>query len=98
MAAIDGALARAQGDYERAQAEGDRHQIASARRELRYWSARHATAEIVAPPKDADKVHFGTKVTVVRSDGRRQSFRIVGEDEADPHGARYRMLPRSRVH
>jgi transcription elongation GreA/GreB family factor len=84
MAAIDVALARAEGDYVRAQAGGDHHQIASARRELRYWSARRSTAEIVAPPKDADKVHFGSRVTVIRADERRQSFRIVGKDEADP--------------
>jgi transcription elongation GreA/GreB family factor len=64
MQVIDVALARAQGDYVRAQAEGDRHQIA-ARRELRYWSARHSTAEIAAPPKDADKVQFGSRVTIV---------------------------------
>jgi transcription elongation GreA/GreB family factor len=28
-------------------------------------------------------VHFGSTVTIER-DGRRQTFRIVGEDEADP--------------
>lgn len=29
------------------------------------------------------KVQFGCTVTVDREDGRRQTFRIVGEDEAD---------------
>jgi len=29
-------------------------------------------------------VHFGSTVTLTRDDGRRQVFRIVGEDEADP--------------
>jgi transcription elongation GreA/GreB family factor len=30
---------------------------------------------------------FGTAVTLRREDGREQTFRIVGEDEADPaHG------------
>jgi transcription elongation GreA/GreB family factor len=29
-------------------------------------------------------VAFGHKVTFRRDDGRRQAFRIVGEDEADP--------------
>jgi transcription elongation GreA/GreB family factor len=29
-------------------------------------------------------VRFGATVTVLRGDGRRQTFRIVGEDEADP--------------
>ena len=29
-------------------------------------------------------MHFGSTVTIEREDGRRQTFRIVGEDEADP--------------
>lgn len=84
LAAIDAALARAHNEYAQAQAGRDRHQIAIAGRDLRYWSARRSTAEIVAPPTDTDKVHFGSRVTIIRDDGRRQSFRIVGEDEADP--------------
>ena len=36
------------------------------------------------PPSDADTVHFGSTVTLDRDDGRHQTFRIVGEDEADP--------------
>ena len=36
------------------------------------------------PPADCDSVRFGCKVTIERDDGRRQTFRIVGEDEADP--------------
>ena len=31
------------------------------------------------------QVHFGSEVSVVDEDGRRQCFVIVGEDEADPH-------------
>ena len=30
------------------------------------------------------KVHFGSTVLIEREDGRRQRWRIVGEDEADP--------------
>ena len=33
----------------------------------------------VGPP-----IGFGTTVTLRRDDGREQTFRIVGEDEADP--------------
>jgi transcription elongation GreA/GreB family factor len=33
---------------------------------------------------DTVVVVFGTQVTILRDDGRRQTFRIVGEDEADP--------------
>jgi transcription elongation GreA/GreB family factor len=32
-------------------------------------------------------VRFGSTVTIEREDGRRQTYRIVGEDEAEPsHG------------
>ncbi|MBI3676692.1 MAG: GreA/GreB family elongation factor [Proteobacteria bacterium] len=54
-------------------------------RDLRYWQVQKASAEIV-PPSHEDAVAFGSRVTVVRG-GREQTFRIVGEDEADPaHG------------
>jgi transcription elongation GreA/GreB family factor len=38
----------------------------------------------VEPAADKSKVYFGATVTVRRDDGRAQTFRIVGEDEADP--------------
>jgi transcription elongation GreA/GreB family factor len=39
---------------------------------------------VVETPHDAAKVQFGSTVTILREDGRRQTYRIVGEDEADP--------------
>jgi len=51
-------------------------------RDLRYWTLRKASAEIV-PPSSGDTVSFGSKVTIERK-GRQQTFRIVGVDEADP--------------
>jgi len=51
-------------------------------RDLRYWAVRRASAEVV-PPQNGDKVAFGAKVTF-RRNGRDQSMRIVGMDEADP--------------
>jgi len=40
---------------------------------------------VVAPePEDNSVVRFGHTVTILRSDGRQQTFRIIGEDEADP--------------
>ena len=53
-------------------------------RDLRYWTARRSNAELVPPPKDKTKVAFGSRVTIERDDGRKQTFRIVGLDEADP--------------
>jgi transcription elongation GreA/GreB family factor len=47
-------------------------------------SARRATARVVPAPADHSEVRFGTSVTIIRDDGREQTFRVVGEDEADP--------------
>jgi transcription elongation GreA/GreB family factor len=84
MAQIEDALAAARSAYASAQASDDRASLAAAARELRYWSARRATARIVPASDDATEVRFGATVTIVRDDGREQTFRIVGEDEADP--------------
>ena len=50
-------------------------------RDLRYWTVRKANAEVVQPSSDG-KVGFGSTVTIERN-GRKQTFRIVGVDEAD---------------
>jgi len=50
-------------------------------RDLRYWEIRKSTAEVVTPTTDGT-VGFGSSVTIERQ-GRQQSFRIVGIDEAD---------------
>jgi len=84
LALIEQALARAEKDYAAAQAAADRDALGSSGRDLHYWQQRRASAELIAPPLDTDTVHFGLKVTIARDDGRRQSWRIVGEDEADP--------------
>ncbi len=84
MTQIEAALGAARDAHAAAQAADDRAGVASAARELRYWSARRATARIVAKPGDSSQVRFGSTVTIVRDDGREQTFRIVGEDEADP--------------
>ena len=51
-------------------------------RDLRYWTARKASAEIVPPSAETGIVGFGSRVTIARGP-RRQTFRIVGVDEAD---------------
>src|ERR1700716_2229888 len=84
LAQIQHALAAASKAYAAAQASADRAALAAAARDLRYWSARRATARVVPAPTDHSEVRFGTSVTIVRDDGREQTFRIVGEDEGDP--------------
>ena len=61
-----------------------RRAVAVASRDMRYFAERLRTAQLVPPPADFSVVTFGHRVTFRRGDGRRQAFRIVGEDEADP--------------
>lgn len=51
-------------------------------RDLRYWRARLATAQI-APVAAGDVVALGTRVAIEQG-GRIRTFTIVGHDEADP--------------
>ena len=88
LAAIEAALGEARAAYAAAQAAGgvstDRTAMARATRDLRYWSARRGSAQLTEPALQPDMVQFGRSVEIEREDGRRQTFRIVGEDEADP--------------
>jgi transcription elongation GreA/GreB family factor len=74
--------------YETAQKIEDvnerRRQAATPLRDARYFAARVRTAEVIPPPSSTDTVAFGSTVTFRRGDGRVQTYRIVGEDEADP--------------
>ncbi|MCA1457771.1 transcription elongation factor GreA [Bradyrhizobium sp. BRP22] len=98
LAQIEAAIATAQAALAAAQAQDDRSAIASASRDLRYWSARRASAHVVAEPDDDNQVRFGHAVAILRDDGRRQTFRIVGEDEADPaRGTVSRASPLARA-
>lgn len=88
LAQIDAELAAARAAYDTARSSdaisADRSAMASATRDLRYWSARRASAQLIeARPADGS-VAFGSIVTFEHADGRRQTYAIVGDDEADP--------------
>jgi transcription elongation GreA/GreB family factor len=53
-------------------------------RDARYFAERVRTAQVIAQPESMDVVAFGHTVSFSRDDGRKQTYRIVGEDEADP--------------
>ena len=98
LAAIEREVARPHAAHAAAVGAADKAAIAAAARELRYWSARRASAEVVEPPAETSRVQFGSTVTVRRQDGRTQTFRIVGEDEAAPaHGTLSHVAPLSRA-
>ena len=84
LAAIEATFARFQREHARALASGDRAALAALSREVRYWGSRRASAQVVATPADSSKVQFGCSVIILRDDGRQQTYRIFGEDEADP--------------
>ncbi|MFC5345712.1 transcription elongation factor GreA [Brevundimonas staleyi] len=101
LAAIEAALAEARAAWAGAQAQGsieaDRTAMARATRDLRYWSARRASAQLVETEADG-RVRFGGSVTIEREDGRTQTWRIVGEDEADPaNGSVSHVSPLTRA-
>jgi transcription elongation GreA/GreB family factor len=82
LAAIEAEVARLTDEL--ARAGEDRDARARIGRDLRYWTARRASAHLIEAPTDCSTVRFGCTVTIARDDGREQRFRIVGEDEADP--------------
>ena len=88
LKALERQLAEARAAYEAAQATEDvnekRRLSAIPLRDVRYFSERLRTAQVQPSPASADVVAFGSTVTFSRQDGRVQTFRIVGEDEADP--------------
>ena len=84
LAQIEAEVRRLAAEHAAAQEAEDRERTAATARDLRYWTARATSAEIVAPPVGDKRVHFGSTVTIERSSGRKQTFRIVGEDEANP--------------
>ncbi len=60
----------------------DETTAAAVKRDLRYWQTRKITAE-VAPIPVGGKVEFGVRVGI-KLNGRRKTFLLVGDDEADP--------------
>ena len=85
LAAIDAAVAQLREDLARAESDADRERIATVSRDLRYWNARRESAELSMPEPGSEVVRFGMTVTVEAEDGRRKSWKIVGEEELKVH-------------
>jgi transcription elongation GreA/GreB family factor len=83
MALIELELARAQERQDAAEHAGELGAIVRASREVRYWAARRATAQVADPPADAGAVGFGSTVTLAEAGAALRTLRIVGEDEAE---------------
>jgi transcription elongation GreA/GreB family factor len=94
LAQMEKMIDRAEAEHAAARAAADPNEIARTERDLRYWTAQRATAQVLEHPSTSGVVEFGSTVTITREDGRKQTFRIVGIDEADPsHGTLSHISP-----
>lgn len=84
LARIEEELRRLREALAQARAADDRAAIARHSRDLRYWTKRHVSAEVVPPPVDCGVVRFGSSVVLGPAGRASVTFRIVGEDEAMP--------------
>ena len=82
LAQIEAEVARFQAEFSALapDAKADESRVT---RDLHYWTARLGSAQLVETIH-GDTVHFGSTVEILREDEAKQTFRIVGEDEADP--------------
>jgi transcription elongation GreA/GreB family factor len=82
QAAIEARVHELEAARQSARASEDRVALATIERDLRYWTARRASARLVAPATSHERVRFGMAVTL-QAAGASVRFRLVGEDEAD---------------
>lgn len=88
LAQIEAAVERLRAELSAARAAGETADVRRIQRDLRYWSERRRTAEVVPAAGGGGKARFGSLVVLAREDGTTLEYRIVGEDEADPAAGR----------
>jgi len=62
---------------------GDKQRLADTERDLRYFSARVQSAQVVPAATSNSKVQIGSRVRFSDEQGQEQRVQLVGEDEAD---------------
>lgn len=70
-------------EIEAALADASEEEEARLRRDLRYWTLRRSTAQLIEPDPEPREAGFGTRVTIRRGILMKDVL-IVGEDEAEP--------------
>lgn len=88
LAALQARFEAARAAYDAANAIEDinerRRQGAVPLRDLRYFAERLRTAQPMPDPASTQTVAFGSTVSFSRDGQKPRTYRIVGEDEADP--------------
>jgi len=98
LAMIEAELAALREELAKAEGGTDKQRVAVLLRDLRYWMARRESAELSVPEKNSDVVRFGMAVELESEDGKSVSWKIVGEDEADPaNGSISHVSPMARA-
>ncbi len=85
LALIEQRVAALEAELRAARSGNDKTLLARINRDLRYWTQRRASARLVpAAVAPIEVARFGIGVSLRFEDGTERTFRIVGEDEADP--------------
>lgn len=95
LALIGQVIGRLKEEQDGAKSAADSHALARIARDLRYWNARQATAQLTEP-SPGDTVQFGSTVTFRRVDGRTLSSESLASMRPIPPRGRFLMclLPR----
>jgi transcription elongation factor GreA len=87
------AEARAHGDLsENAEYHAAKERQGFVEARIRELEAKLGQAQVIEPPRDGDRITFGSTVLLRGSDGKESRYQIVGSDEADPSTGRMSVL------
>jgi len=86
LALLQERVAELQAQHSRQATLDDKQRQADLERDLRYFSQRLSSAQVVTPAISTDKVQIGSWVTFADENDVRQRVQLVGEDQADAAG------------
>jgi transcription elongation factor GreA len=87
------AEARAHGDLsENAEYHAAKERQGFIEGRIRELESKLGAAEVIEPPRDGDRITFGSTVRLRGADGKELRYQIVGSDESDPGSGRVSIL------
>ena len=87
------AEARAHGDLsENAEYHAAKERQGFIEGRIRELESKLGAAEVIEPPRDGDRITFGSTVRLRGADGKELRYQIVGSDEIDPAAGRVSIL------
>lgn len=85
--------ARAHGDIaENAEYAAAKERQSFVEGRIRELEGKLGQAEVIEPPRDGERVTFGSTVLLRAGDGKEVRYQIVGSDEAEPGAGRISVL------